>query len=128
VNSVKIAVFFAVALAMLGLMFTGCASSTDAGEETSGKPVVIDFWRPGCPPCDAMEPVLAQLEEEYGDRVDIVSYNTMEERGKAEKYGITAVPTFIFIDADGTVIYKVVGQQSLGFMRDKIESLLASPE
>ena len=67
---------------------------------------------------------MAQLEEEYGDRVDFKEYNTMEERGKADKYGMTAVPTFVFISVDGKVVSKVVGQQSLEFMRSKVEALL----
>jgi thioredoxin 1 len=104
----------------------GCTSSTDASEEVDGKPVVIDFWRPGCPPCDAMEPVVAQLEEEYGDQVDFKAYNTLEERGKVDKYGIAAVPTFLFINAEGEIVDKVVGQTDIETMRSKIEALLAS--
>ena len=71
-----------------------------------------------------MEPVVTNLEEEYGDRVDFKAYNTMEEAGKADSYGIAAVPTFVFITTDGKVASKVVGQQSLEFMRSKVETLL----
>ena len=105
----------------------GCTSSTDASDETDGKAVVIDFWRPGCPPCDAMEPIVEQLKEEYGDRVDFKAYNTLEERGKVDKYGIAAVPTFLFINAAGEIVDKVVGQTDKETMRRKIEALLASP-
>lgn len=105
----------------------GCTSSTDASDETDGKPVLIDFWRPGCPPCDVMEPIVEQLKEEYGDRVDFKAYNTLEERGKVDKYGITAVPTFLFINVTGEIVDKVVGQTDIETMRSKIEALLTSP-
>jgi thiol-disulfide isomerase/thioredoxin len=73
-----------------------------------------------------MEPVMAQLENEYGDRVDFPAYDTTKERGKANTYGIAAVPTIIFLDADGKVVSKVVGYQSLDIMRGKVQALLSS--
>jgi predicted DsbA family dithiol-disulfide isomerase len=71
-----------------------------------------------------MEPVVSLLEKEYGDRVDFKSYNTMEERGRAERYGISFVPTFVFIDAEGITVSKVVGEQSLDLMRSEMEKIL----
>ena len=125
----RIALFALVIAAMISTMVAtfGCTSSTDASEEVDGKPVFIDFWRPGCPPCDAMEPIVEQLEEEYGDRVDFKAYNTLEERGKVDQYGISAVPTFLFINAAGEIMDKIVGQTDIETMRSKIEALLASP-
>lgn len=125
----RITLFALVISAMISTMIAtfGCTSSTDASEEVDGKPVVIDFWRPGCPPCDVMEPIVEQLKEEYGDQVDFKAYNTLEERGKVDKYSIAAVPTFLFINASGEIVDKVVGQTDIETMRSKIEALLASP-
>ena len=121
--------FALVITAMISTMIVtfGCTSSVDASDEVDGKPVVIDFWRPGCPPCDAMEPIVEQLKEEYGDQVDFKAYNTLEERGKVDKYSIAAVPTFLFINTSGEIVDKVVGQTDIETMRSKIEALLASP-
>ena len=125
----KIALIMLVIATMLFTVVAvfGCTSSTDASDETDGKPVIIDFWRPGCPPCDVMEPIVDELKEEYGDQVDFKAYNTLEERGKVDQYGITAVPTFLFINAAGEIVDKVVGQTDIETMRSKIEALLASP-
>jgi ABC-type glycerol-3-phosphate transport system substrate-binding protein len=43
----EFAVFLSLVLAAAALFAAGCASGVDASEETDGKPVVIDFWRPG---------------------------------------------------------------------------------
>jgi|GEM_PF-592476 thiol-disulfide isomerase/thioredoxin len=72
-----------------------------------------------------MEPVLAQVEKEYGEQVDFKSYNVMEERGKADKYAISAVPTCLFINADGKIVDKVVGQQNLAGMRNYLDNLVS---
>jgi thioredoxin 1 len=120
-------ILFITAMILTMIACFGCTSSTDASDETDGKPVIIDFWRPGCPPCDVMEPIVEELKEEYGDQVDFKAYNTLEERGKVDQYGITAVPTFLFINAAGEIVDKVVGQTDIETMRSKIEALLASP-
>jgi thiol-disulfide isomerase/thioredoxin len=73
-----------------------------------------------------MEPVMAQLEKEYADQVDFLAYNGSQERGKADKYGVMAYPTFVFMDANGKVVSKVVGYQSLDIMRGKVQALLSS--
>jgi thioredoxin len=119
----KILVFALLAFAVL-IVLAGCGTSGSASEETSGKPAVIYFWEPGWGACKAMEPIMAQVENEYGDRVDFISYNGLEERDKAGKYGIRAYPTFLFVDGNGEIVDKVVGQRNLASMRDYIERLL----
>ncbi len=71
-----------------------------------------------------MEPILAQVESEYGDRIDFISYNGLEEKGKTAKYGVAAYPTFLFVDENGEIVDKVVGQRNLASMRDYIERLI----
>lgn len=71
-----------------------------------------------------MEPVLAQLEDEYGDDVDFISYNVVNEREKASRYGISVTPTFIFLDAAGKEVARLTGYQPEEVMRSSIESLL----
>jgi thioredoxin-related protein len=75
-----------------------------------------------------MEPVMAQEEKEYGDQVDFKTYNKLEERGKADKYGVITVPAFLFVNEQGEIVYKVVGQVDLETMRSRIEALVSSPK
>lgn len=114
-----------ICIVLLLVTIAGCTSGGEAGGEVAGKPVVIDFWIPRCAPCQQMEPIMEQLQEEYGDRVDFKAYNGMTERGKADQYGVSAYPTFIFISEEGTIEAKVIGQVSMEVMRGNIEALLS---
>jgi len=114
-----------IILVLAALAFeAGCGKQVAVERETTGKPAVLDFWQPGCPPCDAMEPLLEQLEEEYGGRVDFFSYNVYEAWEEAESYGIRATPTFIFLDTGGKEVSRLLGKQSMDTMRSHIEKAL----
>jgi thiol-disulfide isomerase/thioredoxin len=71
-----------------------------------------------------MKPVLAQAQDEYGDKVDFIEYDITKERGKAKQYGITAVPTCIFLKENGEIANKVVGAQELPRMEDLLKGLI----
>lgn len=71
-----------------------------------------------------MEPVLAQLEKEYGDRVDFLSYNVYSAANESTSYGIRVTPTFVFLDAGGREVSRLTGKQSADTMRSHIEKAL----
>lgn len=58
-------------------------------------PVVVDFWAPWCKPCEAIEPHLVALAEEWGERARLVRVNIDEEAGLASRYGVLSLPTVI---------------------------------
>jgi thioredoxin 1 len=62
---------------------------------TSPIPVIVDFWAPWCRPCDAIEPHLRALADEWGGRVRLVRVNVDEEAGISGRYGVLSLPTVI---------------------------------
>ena len=56
-------------------------------------PVIVDFWAPWCRPCDAIEPHLVRLADEWGERVRLVRVNVDEEAGLSARYGVLSLPT-----------------------------------
>lgn len=65
--------------------------------ERSDKPVVLDVFATWCGPCIQMMPIMEELAQEYGDKYKFVKLNVDEARDLAIKYGVTSVPTFVFI-------------------------------
>jgi thioredoxin 1 len=61
----------------------------------SEKSVIVDFWAEWCGPCHAVSPVLERIAEEHSGDVKLVKVNIDEERGLADRYGISSIPTMI---------------------------------
>ena len=87
-------------------------SVTDASFDTevlqSGKPVLVDFWAEWCAPCRAVGPVLDQILDENGDKLDIVKLNVDENPQTAMTYKITSIPAMIVFQ-NGEAVKTIVG-------------------
>jgi thiol-disulfide isomerase/thioredoxin len=90
----------------------------------SGKPTLVEFGATGCGPCDLMAPILAQLKQEYGQKLNVEIINVQKEQLLAARYGISSIPVQIFFDSQGTEFYRHVGF----FSKDKIEAILVKME
>jgi thioredoxin 1 len=75
---------------------------TDASFEQDvvrcAKPVVVDFWAPGCGPCRAVTPVLEQLAGET-EKVEFVKLDIDENPISASRYDVLSIPTVILFAA-----------------------------
>lgn len=80
----------------------------------SDKPVLIDFYADWCGPCKQMAPIVEEVAKAVSDNVKVVKVNVDEENDLAEQYGISSIPTLVFIK-NGEVVRNLVG------MRDKDE-------
>jgi thioredoxin 1 len=76
----------------------------EAGKEwkfAGTKPAIIDFYADWCAPCRMVAPLLEELKEEYGDKLDIFKINTENERELAAMFGIQSIPSLLFIPTEG---------------------------
>jgi thioredoxin 1 len=62
-------------------------------------PVVVDFWAPWCKPCEAIEPHLTTLAQEWGERARLVRVDVDAEPGIASRYGVLSLPTVILFSS-----------------------------
>jgi len=75
------------------------------------KVTFVELGSVNCIPCKMMQPVMADIEKEYGAQVKVIFYDVWTKEGKpyAEQYGIRAIPTQIFLDKDGNEYFRHQG-------------------
>lgn len=64
------------------------------------KPALIDFYADWCGPCKMLAPVLEQLSEEYGDKIDVYKIDTEAEQELSAAFGIRSIPSMLFCPMD----------------------------
>ncbi len=95
-----------------------------------GKPIVLNFWASWCPPCKSEMPEFDKVYGEVGEDITFVMVDLVdgqrETKEKGQKYvedkgfsfpvyfdvdqaagyayGITSIPTTLFIDKDGYIV------------------------
>ena len=89
----------------------------------SSLPVVIDFWAEWCAPCHRVSPILEDLAANYAGRVRVVKVNVDEEIELASRYGVRAMPTFLFLQ-NGEVVEQLTGARPRADFEARFEALL----
>jgi thioredoxin 1 len=89
----------------------------------SKQPVVIDVFATWCGPCQQMMPIVADLEKDLGSKYKFVKINVDEARDLSIQYGVTSVPTFIFV-IDNQVKGRATGYMNKQDLQNKIQEAL----
>jgi thiol-disulfide isomerase/thioredoxin len=111
-----------------------------------GRPIVLNFWASWCPPCRAHKPDFDKIYDEMKADVAFLMVNltdgqreTIESassyiaehgyrfpvyfdttREAAWAYGVTSVPTTVFISKDGYVTHEHIGRMNEDLLRSGI--------
>ena len=75
------------------------------------KVTFVELGSVSCIPCKMMQPVMDDIEKEYGEQVKVEFYDVWTKEGKpyGQKYKIRAIPTQIFLDKDGNEYFRHQG-------------------
>jgi thioredoxin 1 len=91
----------------------------------SSLPVLVDFWAPWCAPCRMLAPSLEKLAREYAGRLVVAEVNTDENTKWAARYGVSGIPTMLFVSS-GQIVYEQVGAVSYLSLRRIVDKFLGS--
>ena len=116
------------------------------GDLLTGKPLLLNFFASWCRPCVTEMPAIEAVHRSLGDRLTIVGLANQDDADDALEtvavtgvtyptyadpsgdaltyFGGMAMPTTVFIAADGTVVDVASGELSEGELRARIDRLL----
>lgn len=89
--------------------------NTGQGEESismvnsNSLPKMLDLGSTTCIPCKKMAPILDSLDLIYVGKAEIIFIDIKENQKAARDYGVTMIPTQIFIDDRGKEVNRHVG-------------------
>lgn len=128
-----------ILLTVIVLIITACEKNSDyvgvtesipdkygTLEDGEGKIVFIELGSEGCPPCQLMREVMDRIVEEYPDDVEVVFFDvwSKEEEHLIDEFGITTVPTQIFLDREGNEFKRHSGFWPYEYVKETIEGAL----
>ena len=111
-----------------------------------GKPVVIRFWADWCPYCETEMTAIEKVFQEKGEEFTCLAINVsqskevaqdfiqklgitypilLDEDGSiARTYGVTGLPTSFFIDKEGKIKGKILGEMDENHFRKQLSNIL----
>ena len=115
--------------------------------ELEGTPVLVNVWASWCGPCEEEAPHLAAAHAEYGDRVQFLGVDILDERESARRFmreygwtypsvydlpgairdglGLLGQPVTLFYDASGELVATWTGALSEDVLRENLELITA---
>lgn len=84
---------------------------------------LIDYYADWCGPCQAMKPVMHELEEEYKGKVTFEQVDVSDNMNRANAAGVLSIPTFM-IEKDGKIVANFIGYQSKEAMKKRLDEIL----
>jgi thioredoxin 1 len=89
----------------------------------SDKVVLVDFWAEWCAPCRKVNPLLEELTDAWGDKVEIVKLDIDANPEVTRTYQIMSVPT-LTVFKDGEPVNSMIGARPKADLIKLIESAL----
>lgn len=100
------------------------ALKSDTTNASQAQIQVIDFYATWCGPCRKLSPIIEKMEKKYAGKINFSKIDIDENPTLAEKYGVSAIPTLVYIKGD-TVVDTTVGLLSEDELDAKLSKLIA---
>ena len=100
------------------LLVTACFLLLGGGPPATGEAVevpvkgmvtMVDLGADKCIPCKMMAPILEKVRKDFEGRAAIVFLDVWKDSSHGRRFGIHAIPTQIFFDAEGKEVFRHTG-------------------
>ena len=111
-NKVARTLFAMIALLLLGEIPLAAGEPVEV--PIKGLVTMVDLGADKCIPCKMMAPILEKVRKDFEGRAAIVFLDVWKDSSHGRRFGIRAIPTQIFFDAEGKEVFR-----HTGFMDEK---------
>ena len=106
-----------IILILLIMISTAFSQEKDSLAITSKDSVIapivtlIEIGSVKCIPCKKMQPILKELEEEFGEKIEVIFHDVWTTKGKidAREYSVRLIPTQVFLGSTGKEYFRHEG-------------------
>jgi len=75
----------------------------------NGMVTMVDLGADKCIPCKMMAPIIEKVRKDFEGRAAIVFLDVWKDSSHGRRFGIRAIPTQIFFDAEGKEVFRHTG-------------------
>ncbi len=122
-NAWNLTIVACVVVAVILIARTGESAGIDdalSRAKVEGKAVMLELGSVGCIPCEQMKPVMARLSQQYVGKLEVIFVDVKKDTKTARKFGVTAIPTQVFLDRSGREFTRHLGFFSYDDIKRKV--------
>lgn len=93
----------------------------------TSKPTFVEFYTTWCAPCKQMEPIVYQLVDEYGSRVDFKILDAAGASAEKQKYRYVSQPQVVIVNRSGEIVDTLYGFQGYDGLKKALDAVLTLP-
>lgn len=93
----------------------------------SGKITVVNFGAPDIAYSPEQTHTMQELQDEYGDRIEVMDVNIHNFPGVVEEFRMNNLPFQLFYDKEGTLVWGHGGPVDVVMMSEFVDRLLEGP-
>lgn len=77
------------------------------------KPLLVDFYKFGCQPCQVMDGIINEVADEFQDDANVVKANLESVPDLFGKFKVRSTPTFVLVTPQGNGLHQRWRQSGL---------------